>query len=167
MSDASSSNRHVLSSLGSTNPPTSITLVLGAGIGSGAGAGSGTGAGAGAGAGAGSGTGVDADVSLVSDWTPDVSGVPDSDGGASDGGVNVTPVTSVSLVADVAAIGSLIKRVLSRLSFPVLRSGVKSDFTRPQEMSNTVVAVNRHLLALYSSPIFTLFLGFDLALLTQ
>jgi hypothetical protein len=171
MSAASSSNRHVSSPLGSTNPPTSINIVslvcvisgsgtgtgagsgtdAGFGTGTGAGSGTGTGAGAGTGSGTGSGTGAGADSSLVPD---------------SDGGVAVTPVASVSPVAVASDTGSLVYCLLSCLSFPVPRLAVKSDLTRPQQMmSNTVVAVNRHLLARYSSPIFTIFVGIRLSAL--
>jgi hypothetical protein len=121
---------------------------VGAGVGSGVGAGVGTDvdAGTGTGTGAGFGTGAGADP-LVS-------------GGSSGSRVSVTPITIVSLVAVVAATG-LVNCLLSCLSFPVPRSGVKSDLTRPQQMrSNTVVvAGNRHVRARYSSPIFIIFLA--------
>jgi hypothetical protein len=144
MSDASSSNRHVSSPLGSTKSPTSINLVPLAGAGVGTGVGVGVGADVGADTGTGTGAGAD---TLVS-------------GGSSGSRVSVTPITIVSLVAVVAATG-LVNCLLSCLSFPVPRSGVKSDLTRPQQMrSNTVVvAGNRHVRARYSSPIFIIFLA--------
>jgi hypothetical protein len=123
------------------------------GVGTGVGADVGAGVGAGVGVGVGADVGAGADASIASVWTPDVSApgvsvVPDSDGGSSGGGVSVTPITTVSLVAVDAVTGRLVHCLLSRLSFPVPRSGVKSDLTRPQQMmSNTVVTLNCHLLA--------------------
>jgi hypothetical protein len=119
-------------------------------------AGAGAGAGSDTGAGAGPGTRIGAG-SVSNIPASSVSVLPDSDGGVSASGVSVTPVALVSVTV------ALKYLLLSRLSFPIPRSGVKSDLTTPRQqqmISNAVTALNRNLLARYSSPIFILFLWY-------